>query len=163
VATPTADNTYTGFTSNQGNRSNLDIGLGLYFYSSRMFFGVAADQITGDMVSYGSGTAEFQPKIHYNITGGAKFNLGSSFEITPAFLVKYMNPVTPTIEGSVQLEYNQWLWVGGSYRHKDAVIAMFGFNINRRLKFGYSYDFSINRFKTYSSGGHELILGIMLR
>jgi type IX secretion system PorP/SprF family membrane protein len=163
TAAPTLDNTYAGFIANQGNVSTLDVGLGLYFYSSRLFFGLAADQLTGDMVRFGNGTAEFQPKVHYNVTGGYKFSLGDNFEITPAFLMKYKNPITPTIEGSVQLEYGQWIWVAGSYRHKDAFVAMFGFNISRRLKFGYSYDFSISKFKSYSSGGHELILGIMLR
>jgi hypothetical protein len=39
---------------------------------------------------------------------------------------------------------------------------MVGLNINKKLKFGYSYDYSVSRFNQYSSGGHELVLGIML-
>ena len=87
----------------------------------------------------------------------------NSVTITPAFLLKYMSPVTPTVEGSMQFEYKEWIWAAASYRHKDALIGMIGLNINHRIKFGYSYDFSISKFNTYSSGGHELILGIMLR
>ena len=59
-------------------------------------------------------------------------------------------------------EYKEWLWAGVSYRHKDAVVGMVGLNINRMFKFGYSYDFNISRFRSYSAGGHELVLGIML-
>jgi hypothetical protein len=73
-----------------------------------------------------------------------------------------MNPAPLAIEGSLQLEYKQRYWFGASYRHQDAVVGMVGMNISTRFKFGYSFDFSINRYNTYKSGGHELVLGIML-
>jgi type IX secretion system PorP/SprF family membrane protein len=163
VADASGDNTYTSFTANQANKSTLDIGAGLYFYSDKLFFGIAGDQLTGDMVHFGSGTANFDPKMHYTLTGGYKLLVRNEFTITPAFLLKYMSPVTPTVEASMQFEYKEWIWAAASYRHKDALIGMIGLNINHRIKFGYSYDFSISKFNTYSSGGHELILGIMLR
>ena len=162
-ATTVVDNTYTGFTSNQGNVNVLNLGVGFYFYSKSLFLGVSADQLTRDLVKFGSGTANFDPKVHMNITGGLKLPLNENLTITPAFLVKYMNPTKPSIEGTVQLEYKEWLWTAFSYRHKDAVVGMVGMNISNRFKFGYSYDFSISQFRTYSSGGHELVLGIMWR
>jgi type IX secretion system PorP/SprF family membrane protein len=162
-ATTVVDNTYTGFTSNQGNVNILNLGAGFYFYSSKLFLGISADQLTRDLVKFGSGTANFDPKVHMNITGGLKLPLNENLTITPAFLVKYMNPTKPSIEGTAQLEYKEWLWTAFSYRHKDAVVGMVGMNISNRFKFGYSYDFSISQFRTYSSGGHELVLGIMLR
>lgn len=73
-----------------------------------------------------------------------------------------MNPAPLAIEGSLQMEYKQRFWFGASYRHQDAVVGMVGMNLNTRFKFGYSFDFSVNRFNTYKSGGHELVLGIML-
>ena len=164
VANVGGDNTYTNYTSNQGNRNILNIGTGLYLYSKSMFFGVSADQLTRNMVTFGSGTANFDPKVHFNVTGGVKIPLvNSDFTITPSFLVKYMQPTLPIVEGTVQFEYKESIWIAASYRHTDALIAMFGMNISNRFKIGYSYDFSTSKFKTYSSGGHELILGIMLR
>jgi hypothetical protein len=73
-----------------------------------------------------------------------------------------MNPAPPTIEGSLQLEYKEWIWMAASYRHKDAVIGMLGLNLSERFKIGYSYDFSLSKFRDFSAGGHELILGVML-
>ncbi len=163
VANSETDNTYSNYTNSQTNVSTLDIGTGLYFYSKQLFFGIAADQLTGDKISFGTGSANFDPRVHLTVTGGYKIPVGNDFTITPAFLVKYMNPIVPTIETSVQFEYAEWFWVAASYRHKDALIGMIGLNISNRFKFGYSYDFSISKFSTYSSGGHEIILGIMLR
>lgn len=164
VANTSMDNTYSSYTTNQGNRNIMNIGTGLYLYSKNTFFGISADQLTGDMISFGSGTANFDPKVHFNVTGGVKIPLvNPDFTITPCFLVKYMQPRVPVIEGTVQFEYKEAIWVAASYRHNDAVIGMLGLNISNRFKVGYSYDFSITKFKTNSSGGHELILGIMLR
>jgi|GEM_PF-6127218 len=46
----------------------MNLGAGFYFYSEKLFLGVAADQLTKNLVKFGSGTANFEPKIHFNIT-----------------------------------------------------------------------------------------------
>ena len=156
------DNTYTSFYSNQSNKYIMDLGAGFYLYSKKMFFGVSADHLSKDMVEFGSGTANFNTQMHFNATGGVKFPLNENLTLMPAVLVKFMNPAPVSLEGSVLLEYKEWLWMGVSYRHTDAVIGMVGLNISNRFKFGYSYDFSISRFNDYSAGGHEIVLGLML-
>jgi type IX secretion system PorP/SprF family membrane protein len=97
-----------------------------------------------------------------NATAGYKFNLNQNLTLMPSVLMKFMSPAPVSIDGSLQLEYKEWLWTGLSYRHKDAIIAMAGLNINNKFKFGYSYDFSLSRFNNLSSGGHEIVLGLML-
>ena len=156
------DPTYDNFVQNQSNKYIMDVGAGLYLYSNNLFFGVAAEQLTRDMVEFGQGTANFDPQMHYSILGGYKITLTDQLTLTPGFLIKYMSPAPLSIDGNLQLEYNNWLWMTIGYRHTDAVIAMVGMNISERFKFGYSYDFSVSRFNSYSSGGHELTLGLML-
>ncbi|MBI1836877.1 MAG: type IX secretion system membrane protein PorP/SprF [Flavobacteriia bacterium] len=162
VLDPTLDKTYINYTMNQSNTNILDLGTGLYIYSKRLFFGVAADQLTKNMVNFGSGTASFDPQIYLNAMGGIKLKVNENFTVTPAFIVKYMSPAPVSIEGTLQFEYKEAMWAGISYRNTDAIIAMIGININKKLKFGYSYDYSVSRFNKYSSGGHELVLGIMI-
>lgn len=157
------DNTYDQFVSNNSSNWIFDLGAGFYLYSKNVFVGIAADQLTKDMVEFGSGTANFNNQIHFNATAGVKLPLNDNLTLTPAVLAKMMSPAPLTVEGSLQLEYKEWLWAGVSYRHSDAVIGMLGLNINQLFKLGYSYDFSLSRFNDFSSGGHELVLGIMLR
>jgi type IX secretion system PorP/SprF family membrane protein len=156
------DITYTNFIKNQSNKYIMDVGAGLYLYSKNLFFGFAAEQLTRDMVEFGQGTANFDPQLHYSILGGYKIPINNKFTLTPGFLIKYMTPAPVSIDANIQLEYKNWLWMTLGYRHTDAVIAMVGMNISKRFKFGYSYDFSISRFNSYSSGGHELTLGLMI-
>ena len=162
VLNPAADATYSGYIADQSSQNIMNIGAGLYFYSSKLFFGVAADQLTRNMVSFGTGTANFNPAIHANITGGYKIDITSDLVLTPSFLVKYSSPSPVAIEGTIQAEYKQRFWMGVSYRNTDAIVGMVGLTISNMFKFGYSYDYSISKFNKYSQGGHELVLGIML-
>ncbi len=163
------DQTYDTYAQSS-NLNTLDVGAGLYVYSQRLFLGVSASQLTRDFVSFGgTGLVNVDPRTHLNFTAGYKFPLGDNLSLMPAVLLKYMTPAPLSLEGSLQLEYKEWLWFALSYRqgiggfnNSDAFIAMAGLNISERFKFGYSYDYSISQFNQYSSGGHELVLGLML-
>jgi type IX secretion system PorP/SprF family membrane protein len=156
------DQTYEGYTENSGGQNTLDIDLGLYFYSNNLFIGVAASQLTRDLVRFGNKLTNFDPGLHLQITAGYKFPISENMTLMPAILVKQITPAPLSIDGSIQVEYKEWLWAGVSYRNQDAVVAMAGLNISRKFKFGYSYDFNISRLNNYSSGGHEIVLGLML-
>lgn len=156
------DITYDNYVANQSSLNFMDIGAGLFFYGDGVYAGVSADQLTTDLVRFGQGTANFDPRIHLNFTGGYRFNLTDTWTMMPSVLVKFMTPAPMTIEGSLQFEYKEWLWFAASYRHTDAIVGMLGCNLSKKFKVGYSYDFSISEFNNYSSGGHELVLGLMI-
>ena len=158
----TVDQTYSNFVSNQGAQNTLDIGAGLYFYSNNLFVGVSTNQLTRDLVQFGNIQTNFDPLIHFQGTAGYKFPISDNVTLMPSILVKYLNPAPISVEGTLQLEYKEWLWFGLSYRNTDALVGMAGLNISERFKVGYSYDFNVSRLNNYSSGGHELILGLML-
>ena len=156
------DQVYNDFIANQSNMNFMDIGVGLYFYSKDLFVGVSADNLTRDMVAFGSGTANFDPRIHTNFTAGYKFPLNDNLTLMPSALVKMVTKAPLSIEGTLQLEYKEWLWFGASYRHGDAAVVMLGASLSEKFKFGYSFDFSLTPFNKYTSGGHEIVLGLML-
>jgi len=156
------DPEYDAFVADQSNINTLDIGAGFYFYSKDLFIGVSADQLTRDMVSFGTGTVNFDPNMHFMFTAGYKFPISENLSLMPSALVKLMSPAPLAIDGSLQLEYKEWLWCGVTYRHTDAIVAMLGLNISEKFKFGYSYDYALSKFNDYSSGGHEIVLGLML-
>ena len=156
------DNTYSTFLGDQSNKYIMDLSAGLYFYGKGFYLGLSSQQLTRDLVEFGQGTANFNPQMHYNLMSGYQIKLNEDLTLTPNLMVKYMYPAPVSIDFNAQLEYKEWLWFGLGYRHTDAIIGMFGMNISNRFRLGYSFDFSISKFKNYSSGGHELVLGLML-
>jgi len=155
------DQTYTIY-SQHSNQNTIDFGFGLYLYSKEMFVGISADQLTKDMIRFGDGNAYYNPKMHFNVIAGYKFKVSEKLTLMPTVLAKYMQPSPLSIEGSLQLEYKEAMWFGVSYRSTDAIVLMAGLNVSEKFKFGYSFDYSVSKFNSYSSGGHELIIGIML-
>jgi len=156
------DPEYDAFVANQSSLNFLDIGAGFYFYSQDMYVGISADQLTTDLVKFGSGTANFDPNMHFNIAAGYKFSVSQTLTLMPSGLVKVMPKAPLAIEGGLQLEYDERLWLSASYRHTDAVILGLGGIFSEKFKFGYSFDLSLSKLNNYTFGGHELNLGIML-
>ncbi len=154
------DVTYDTYAS-QGDLNMLDIGVGLYLYSNNLYVGITGDQLTKDFVRFGNGS-NIDPRMHFNLVAGYKFELSKTMTLTPSVLAKYVKPSPLSIEGSLMFEWKERVWYGASYRYKDAVIAFVGMNITNRLRFGYSFDFSTSRFNNHSFGGHELNIGLML-
>ena len=157
------DQTYENFVAEGFSRMFMDISSGLFLYSERFFLGVTGNQITKDFVSIGSGITNFNPQRHYDLAGGMYFDINEDFTVMPAISLKLMSPSPFAIQSNVQFEYKEWLWFGAGYRHNDAVIVMAGGNLNERFKLGYSFDYSTSRFNNFSSGGHEIVLGFMIR
>ena len=56
--------------------------------------------------------------------------------------------------------YKDKIWLGGSYRHKDAIAMYTGFIYRENLELGYAYDFTTTNLGNYSTGTHELIIAV---
>ena len=162
VLSGSPDNSYETYIANGNSRNIMDLGAGLYFYSKELFVGFSTDHLTKDFVNFGNQIANFERKMHFNLTAGYKFQLNNDWTLTPAALIKFMKPAPASIETTLLVEYKEFLWFGASYRIKDAIIGMIGCNVNQKLKIGYSFDYSVSRMNHMSSGGHEIILGLMI-
>lgn len=158
-----ADASYDNFVANGFSRMFMDVSSGLYLYSEKFFVGLSANQLTQDFVSFGSGTTNFNPVMHFDVTAGMYFDLNENLTIMPSILAKYMTPAPPALQLNMQMEFKEWLWFGFGYRHSDAIIAMVGGNLSERFKLGYSFDYSVSRFNNFTAGGHELVLKFMIR
>ena len=162
TGTGVVDQTYDNYVANSGAQNTLDLGAGLYFYSKNLFVGFAASQLSKDFVQFGNVQTYFDPRVYFQGTAGYKFPISDNLTLMPSVLAKYVASAPISIDGNLQLEYKEWLWFGLGYRNTDALIGMAGMNISEKFKIGYSYDFNVSRFNDYSSGGHELVLGLML-
>ncbi len=100
---------------------------------------------------------------HLYAMGGYKLFITDEFAAEPSFLVKMVNPAPLQIDGGLRIIYKNKIWIGGTYRTKDAMSAMVGYTYKDNLTFGYSYDITTSNLKNYSNGTHELMIGLRFK
>ena len=114
-------------------------------------------------ISFGGAAHTGKLNVHHFLSAGYNFQVSDKLVFTPSTLLKYMNPAPVSFDISARLTFDSKYFGGISYRHGDAIIAMLGANINELIKIGYSYDYTTSEIGTYSTGGHEVMLGVMLK
>jgi type IX secretion system PorP/SprF family membrane protein len=77
-------------------------------------------------------------------------------------LIKYVKPSPVSFDINAKLQYQDFVWVGGSYRNQDGFAAMVGINFSSNINLGYSYDITTSRLNTVSKGTHEIQIGFLL-
>jgi hypothetical protein len=60
---------------------------------------------------------------------------------------------------NAKLYYSDEYWFGLSYRTNNTLVTMLGVSVNM-FYFGYAFDASLGAIRNYSSGSHELMLGL---
>jgi hypothetical protein len=69
----------------------------------------------------------------------------------------------PQFDAGVKFDWRDQIWLGASYRHKDAVSFLGGFAYKDFLVIAYSYDMTTSNLKNYSDGTHEMMVGVRFR
>lgn len=139
-----------------------DFGTGLYFHKKDVFyFGFSVPQIYQAPIGlYPNSSSTSKLVNHFMLNGAYKFEVSDDFKIEPSFLIKYANPAPPKIDVGARFIYQEQIWLGGAYRHNDAFTALIGYFYKNYLMIGYSYDFTTTNMKKYTTGTHEIMLGI---
>lgn len=138
-----------------------DFGAGLYVHNDDWYIGFSAPQLYQSPIKlYKGGDDKGTLVTHFILNGGYKIKVNDDFKIEPSFLLKYANPAPMEIDLGARVIYQEQVWLGVGYRHHDAITALIGFMYKNYLMIGYSYDFTTSNLKKYSSGTHELMLGL---
>lgn len=138
-----------------------DLGAGLYVHNEKWYLGFSAPQLYQSPIRlYKDGDDKGTLVTHFLLNGAYKFKINDDFKVEPSFLAKYAIPAPMKIDVGARVIYQEQVWMGVGYRHNDAVTAILGFMYKNYLMIGYSYDFTTTNLKKYSTGTHELMLGL---
>lgn len=139
-----------------------DATFGAYLYHERWWFGATAPQLLRNRIWFFDQNDQSLSTLaaHYYAMGGYRIPIGSDLKIEPSFLVKYVDPVPPKVDLTATIRYKDQVWLGATYRTDDALSFMVGYWMKKTFQFGYSYDLTTTNLQRYTSGTHEIMLGI---
>jgi type IX secretion system PorP/SprF family membrane protein len=139
-----------------------DAGFGIYVYSDKFFGGISAPQLLHNKLNffktYNTGLSRLEN--HLYALGGYKIQASDKFIVEPSMLIKYVKPVKPQFDISARVIYKNMLWLGTTFRTQDAMSFLLGYTYNNLITFGYSFDYSVSNLHKYSSGTHEVMIGL---
>ncbi len=140
----------------------FDANAGFYFYTKNFFLGFSDQQMPNAKIlwsnSIGRNTTHFYTYAGYNFHFGSK----KEWVVQPSVLVRTNSPVPYQFEVHAKVIYSEMLWLGLSYRDKSSACAMLGCNIKKQYAFAYSYDYTLTKLSSYSTGSHEIMLSYLI-
>lgn len=141
-----------------------DLAMGVWLYGAQFFAGASVQQILPQKLAFTTDNIYALGKEvpHVFVTAGYKLYVDDEISFIPSFMLKYVKPAPLSFDANVKVSFRDRFWVGGSYRHKDSYAAMAGFNFSKLVNLTYSYDLTTSELKSYSSGSHEIVLGLQL-
>jgi type IX secretion system PorP/SprF family membrane protein len=150
------------FSGNEKPYMLPNAGAGLYYYSKKLFAGVAVPRFleykktpTGAAQAYHSFNS-----YDFVMTAGGLIEFSSLVKFKPSVFINY----------SLQEKLNQFdlnanfiicdlIWLGGSWRSTEEVaVGILQIQANPQLMFGFSYDYPMGRMNNFSKGSTEFIL-----
>ncbi|MFN8165339.1 MAG: type IX secretion system membrane protein PorP/SprF [Bacteroidia bacterium] len=141
-----------------------NIGAGAYLYTDKFYAGLSVptiisyDPTTALSINMSGSVVPHQVR-HYFATVGYAYEINPDVVLKPSVLVKYVPNAPLEADFNVNVLLAQLVWIGGSYRTGDSFVGILELQLTKRLRLGYSYDFTFTDIKDYSSGSHEIMLG----
>ena len=137
-------------------------GFGMYFFGEKYFAGFAIPTLIAYDNNYSFSLNVDKSSFvrrHYYLNGGYVFDLNETMKLKPALLMKYVPAAPLQADISTSLIYKDMLTFGLGFRTGDAIVGMLEYRTSQRIRIAYAYDFTVSKFRKYSGGSHEIVIG----
>ena len=108
-----------------------------------------------------AGTDGFELRRHLNGLVAYNQKIGDNWMLTPSIFTKGTNNGYQ-IDINTDATYKKYISAGIGYRTSVGLIARAGIQVQDLFFIGYAYETPMSNIASYSSGSHEIILGIKL-
>ena len=153
------------FAGDQVSKFLPNVGAGAYLYTEKFYAGLSVPTIISYdpskslSIDVNSGEVIPHQVRHYFGTVGVALPVHPDVVLRPSVLVKYVQNAPVEADFNLNVLLANTLWIGGSYRTGDSFVALLELQLSKKLRLGYSYDFTFTDIKDYSSGSHEIMIG----
>jgi len=145
------------------NKVIPNFGLGVYYFGKMYFVGLAIPKLIRNELTDEQTSLYSINNKHIYVMAGYVFEMNSSIDFKPSFNVKYTENAPISTDINASFLFNKTIWLGAMYRLNESFGANVMLHVSEYLRIGYAYDFTTTAIGSYSSGSHEIMLGIDLR
>ncbi|MBX3102287.1 MAG: type IX secretion system membrane protein PorP/SprF [Bacteroidetes bacterium] len=142
----------------------FNLGAGVFFYRQRQnnvpekfFIGASVDNITEPVLKYDQALEGTNYTRTIYGTAGYRFDLKENIHLVPSAMFRMAGPFN-TLDVNANLHVRPMVFGLGYRVFTGDILAMVGFNPSQSLFMAYSYDYTTNNLRSFTSGSHELLL-----
>lgn len=140
--------------------SSINSEIGLVYRYAGLDLGFSSKQVVQSFSNFGySGLDGYGLKRHMIALAGYKFRLNDKLALRPSVLYKGI-PNAGQFDFNADLMYKDFLQGGLGFRTGVGLIGRVGINIQDLFFIGYAYEAPMRNIASYSSGSHEVIIGL---
>jgi len=150
------------------NNLYANVGAGLYYtYDDRFYAGFSVPRIYSNTIGRNEGlnpdSSETAREVnHFYAMAGAVISLGDGLNLMPAVLTKYVKNAPFDVDVNVNLEINEKVVAGLSYRvggngSGESLDLLLFWQAHEQFGVGVAYDFTLSDIKDYTAGSIELL------
>ena len=142
-------------------------GTGVYYSTKKFYAGLAVPHLLINSLDKNrpgiyllkSSTDQAVLKRHLFFMTGIAIPVSDNIVWKPSILIKYVHAGPLEIDLNTELLLKEKLWIGGSWRTGDGIVAMLQYQFTPMIRAGYAYDYPFTRLGRFTTGSHELMLG----
>jgi type IX secretion system PorP/SprF family membrane protein len=136
-----------------------NFGVGAFIYSPVYYLGLSVPEIMQTNFSQNSDNySNYWGMRHYYLQGGYVFNLSRDLKFKPTFLARAAVGSPIVADLTTNFLIMDMFWLGAMYRTGDSYGFLAQWVVDKRLRVGYSIDFTTTRLQKYNNGTHELMI-----
>jgi type IX secretion system PorP/SprF family membrane protein len=152
------------FMMSSGKRTAPNLGFGMFYSTAKWYGGLSIPRMIYNRIDVATGSTEVQNSFnvdyfHYYLTGGGVISVNNMIKVRPNAMLKVVKGAPTQLDLNANVLFNDFIWTGIGYRTGDAVNVMLGAFINKQLRIGYSYDYTLSMLQDYNTGSHEVMIG----
>jgi len=138
-------------------------GFGAYYYRERFYAGLSAPMLISydpyDGASLETNIPVFRQVRRFYLNAGGIIETQKDIKLKPSVLVRAEPGSDIQFDLNMNVLFNDIFWVGASYRSNESIVALFEYQVSRKFRIGYSYDYTFGLLGSFNSGSHEVMLG----
>jgi type IX secretion system PorP/SprF family membrane protein len=149
---------------NGGSQSSSSINseVGFLYQFKGLELSMASKQVLQSFSNFGyTGLDGYGLRRHMVGLVGYKFQLNEKLSLKPSVLYKGINN-TNQFDINADINYKNFIQGGIGYRTQVGLIGRVGVNIQNLFFIGYAYEVPLQNIAKYSSGSHEIVIGLKL-
>jgi type IX secretion system PorP/SprF family membrane protein len=152
---------YNQLVAQGSSSTQLNVRAGALFYSKNFYLGISYLPVwQADINS--SDLAVRKPFYRASSQFGLSFPLGEALQLKPSMIGLLQLDNTFTADYTVKTYLRDIGYFGITYRSVKAGVVLLGINVNKMFGVSYSYEMSLSKFRQYTGGSHEIVLGVKL-